>query len=123
MYRSSVYSSSIVPGGLDVTSYTTRHTLLNVSAMDGVLGDGRNIPVDLVDDPVHDPLEEVPGEVESLGRHVVRRCHGTEDDDLADVSDSTMEKRWELGVAYEAIDSLVSHHTHRAAGVDGGIGC
>ncbi len=42
--------------------------------------------MDFVDDPVHDPLEEVPREVESLGGHVVRRCHGAEDDDLLPVS-------------------------------------
>lgn len=42
--------------------------------------------MDFVDDPVHDPLEEVPREVEGLGGHVVRRCDGTEDDDLTVVS-------------------------------------
>ena len=42
--------------------------------------------MDLVDNPVHDPLEEVPREVESLGSHVVRRRHGAEDDDLVSVS-------------------------------------
>ena len=43
--------------------------------------------MDLVDNPVHHPLEEVPREVESLGSHVVRRRHGAEDDDLMCVSD------------------------------------
>lgn len=42
--------------------------------------------MDLVDNPVHDPLEEVPREVESLGSHVIRRRHSAEDDDLVSVS-------------------------------------
>ena len=42
--------------------------------------------MDLIDDPIHDPLEELPREVEGLGRHVVRCCHGTEDNDLVGVS-------------------------------------
>jgi hypothetical protein len=53
---------------------------------------GQDIPMDLVDDPVHDPLQEVPREVKSLGGHVIRRCHGAEDDDLPSVSQETIEQ-------------------------------
>lgn len=42
--------------------------------------------MDLVDNAVHDALEELPGEVVGLGRHIVRRCYGAEDDDLVGVS-------------------------------------
>ena len=45
--------------------------------------------MDLVDDPVHDPLEEVPREVEGFGRHVVGRGHGAEDDDLTGISNQS----------------------------------
>lgn len=44
------------------------------------------IPVDLVDDPVHDPLEEIPREVEGFGRHEVGCRHGAEDDDLTGIN-------------------------------------
>ena len=75
--------------------------------------------MDLVDDPVHDALQEVPREVEGLGRHVVRRRHGAEDDDLVWSATASTQGS---GAAYIAIDSLVSHDAHGAAGVDGGIG-
>lgn len=42
--------------------------------------------MDLVDDAIHDPLEEVPREVERFGRHKVRRRHGAQDNDLERVS-------------------------------------
>lgn len=62
-----------------------------------------NVPVNLVDDAVHDALEELPGEVESLGSHKVGGGDGAENNN-------------------EAVDALVAHDTDGAAGVNGGVG-
>lgn len=83
---------------------------------------GYHLPMNLVDDPVHDALEELPREVEGLGGHVVRRRHGAKDDDLARCQSSDGRVRKGARETDVAIDSLVSHHTNRPAGVDGGIG-
>lgn len=76
--------------------------------------------MDLVDDPVHDPLEELPWEVKSLGSHVVRSRDGAKDDNLLRLANSHGRN---TSGTYITIDSLVSHHTHRTTGVDGGISC
>lgn len=47
----------------------------------------KSVPMDLVDNPVHHPLQEVPGEVVGLGGHEVCRCYGAKDDNLEDISD------------------------------------
>jgi len=43
---------------------------------------GYHIPVNLVDDSVHDSLENIPREVEGLGCHVISGGDGAEYDDL-----------------------------------------
>lgn len=55
--------------------------------------------VDLVDDSVHDALEEVPREVEGLSRHEVRGRHRAQDDNVA-------------------VDALVAHDTHSTARIN-----
>lgn len=81
--------------------------------------------MDLVDDPVHDPLEEIPREIESLGRHEVGRGHGTEDHDLVIIRKlgATIGSQIVPERTYVAIDPLVSHNTHSAARVNGSVGC
>lgn len=52
--------------------------------------------MDLVNNPVHDALQELPGEVEGLGRHEVCCCHGAEDNNLTGVSGVHILQRREL---------------------------
>lgn len=78
--------------------------------------------MDLVNNPVHDALQELPGEVEGLGRHEVCCCHGAEDNNLTGVSGVHILQKRELTRTYVAVNSLVTHDADCAAGVDSGIG-
>jgi hypothetical protein len=51
-----------------------------------------NVPMNLVDNPVHDTLQEVPREVEGLGRHVVGRGDSAEDNNLSPIRESLYQK-------------------------------
>ena len=55
--------------------------------------------INLVNDPVHDTLQELPREVERLGRHEIGSRDGAEDDDVA-------------------IDTLIAHDADGAGRVD-----
>jgi hypothetical protein len=81
-----------------------------------------HIPVDLVDDPVHDPLEEIPGEIEGFGCHEICSGHCAQNDDLAGVSSFYSSNSGKTSVAYVAIDSVVTHYAHGPAWVEGCIG-
>lgn len=92
------------------------------------------VPVDLINDPVHHPLEEIPGEVIGFGGHKVGGSHGAEDNNLEIISHrgktgrkkesecTEQDKARQGRVTYITVYSLITHYPHGTARVDSGVG-